>query len=78
MICECCDRARGGTGYPVHDPLCIYCGARYWKSVGAARTGKRLVDWREHIVKTWSAYHDTARMLALAKAGTLIQPEKKR
>jgi len=78
MTCDCCENSRAGPEYPMHDPSCIYCGARLiWKiqrkpigrEEAMARCRKVLQDWLHY-------GHSEAELRKLAKLEALpVAPE---
>jgi hypothetical protein len=82
MACEECDRARNGPGYRRYDLKCLWCGARYARSVRTSTdlkfpaqvSGQEMTrrQWFDHVLKTWTDFgHDQARLEELARGATL-------
>lgn len=73
MTCKDCEWGRDNTDYQTYTPACLWCGARYWKAVGAhRRAAAHLGKWRQHIEDTWKAMgHDPEELRQLAMAKTI-------
>lgn len=66
VTCEECSAAREVKDYRRFNPLCKFCGARYWRAVGKMRTGAALQKWRQHILDVWVELgHDAAEIQTL-------------
>lgn len=87
MTCDECTAAREAPEHRLFNPLCVWCGARYFRRLktwpaprtmedgnGNARpeTKDERQQWRADVLRWWAQYgHDVERMKALASAETL-------
>jgi hypothetical protein len=79
MACEDCDRARRNTAHRVFSLGCLWCGARYARTVRTAENlhlpaqvaGQQMSrrQWHEHVLQSWAEWgHDAAALKKLASA----------
>jgi hypothetical protein len=80
MSCAECQNARESSDYRVFDPLCLWCGARYFQRLRTAppvtvpdgmqerlETKAERLAWMERVLVGWEKQgHDRAAMRALA------------
>lgn len=83
MTCESCSIARVSPGYRVFEVPCVWCGARYMKSLKTfpprlittpemadrMETRSEREEWRKHVLDTWVKWgHDRERLLEIFRA----------
>lgn len=76
--CQCCQRAREGPAYAMHDPVCVFCGARLiWKIQRCQITRDERVSRCRTVLQDWLKYgHSEAEIRRLAKLAELpLQPD---
>jgi hypothetical protein len=85
MACAECFNARHSPDYRVFDPLCLWCGARYFQRLRTAppvtaqdgfrsrpETQDERKSWMTRVLDAWEKQgHDRARMRELAMADAI-------
>jgi len=78
-LCVECSRSHGGTGYPLYNPACLWCGARIIQQIGRFQIpASESVQRRRDMLALWLKHgHSESEIRRLAKGTALpLQPER--
>lgn len=79
MSCTDCTATREAPAWPMHNPACIYCGARLIQRIGKYNIAVAAVtERRRAVLADWVAHgHDEAQIRALVKGPLAVEPIEK-